>query len=63
MSDLSLADYDPYKEIFVETDASNLRLGAVLLHKEYNGLLKVVAHASRTLLPVEKITAKKKKIY
>ena len=53
-SDLSLTHYDPKKEIYVATDASGLGLGAVLLHKEENGQLKAVSHASRTLLPAEK---------
>ena len=61
MSDLFLAHSDPNKEIYVVTDASNLGLGSVLLHKENNGLMKAVAYASRTLLPKEKITAKKQK--
>ena len=45
MSDLSLVHYDPNKEIYVVTGASNLCLGAVLLHKEDNGQLKLVSHA------------------
>ena len=53
MSDLMLTHYDPNKEIYVASDASNLSLGAVLLHKEKDGQLKAVHHASRTLLPAE----------
>ena len=33
-SDLTLTHYVPNKEIYVASDASNLGLGAVLLHKE-----------------------------
>ena len=54
MSDLSLVHYDPNKEIYTVVDASNLGLGAVLLHKEDNGQLKAIAHASRMLLLAEK---------
>ena len=48
-----LAHYDPIKEMYVGTDASNFGLGTVLSHKEDNGQLKAVAHAPRTLLPAE----------
>ena len=41
--------YDPNTKIYFVTDASNLGLGAILLHKENNGQLKVVAHTSRLL--------------
>ena len=53
MSDISLSHYDP-KDIHIATDASNLGLGAILLYKEVNRQPKVVAYASRTLLPAEK---------
>ena len=53
-SDLSLAHNDLNREIYVATDAYNLVLGAVLLHKEDNGQLKAVAHVLKTLLPVGK---------
>ena len=39
---------------YVATDASNLGLGAILLHKEDNGQLKAVSHPSRTLLLAER---------
>ena len=42
--------YNPNKNIYVASDASNLGLGAVLLHKEKDGLLNDV---SRTLLSAE----------
>ena len=48
-----LTHYDPNKEIYLASDASNLGLEAVLLHKEKDGQLKVVHYASRTLLPAE----------
>ena len=35
------------------SDASNLGLEAVLLHKEKDGQLKTVYHVSRTLIPEE----------
>ena len=37
---LSLVHYGPNKEIYVETEASNLGLCAVLLHKKNNRRLK-----------------------
>ena len=45
--------YDLNKEIYVASDASNLGLGAVLLHKEKDGQLKAIHHVSRTFLPAE----------
>ena len=54
MSDLSFAHYDPNKEIYVATNATNLGSAAVLLHKKDKGQLKAVVHASRTLLSAEK---------
>ena len=44
----------PLKDIIVVSDASNLGLGVVILHKENNRWVKAVAHASKILLPVEK---------
>ena len=52
-SDLTLTHYDPNKEIYVASDANNLGLGAVFLHKEKDGQLQAVHNASRTLLPTE----------
>ena len=54
MSDLSLRHYDPKKDIIVASDASNLNLGAVILHKESIDQVIAIAHALRTLLPAEK---------
>ena len=45
--------YDPKKDIIVASDASNLSLGAVILHKERNGQVKTVACALRISLPVK----------
>ena len=53
--DLSFAHFDPNKKIYVAIDASNLGLGAILSHKEDNGLMKAVALGSRMLLRAEKI--------
>ena len=39
--------------IYMARDASNLDLGAIILHKEKYGQLKVVHHASRILLTAE----------
>ena len=48
-----LARYSPNEEIYVASNASNLGLGVVLLHKEKDGQVKAVHHASRILLPEE----------
>ena len=53
ISDLTFTHYNPYKEIYVVSYASNLGLGAVLLYKEKEGQLKAVHHVSRTLLLAE----------
>ena len=42
MSILSLMHYDPKKDIVVASDASNLGLGAAILHKESSDLVKVI---------------------
>ena len=52
MSNLVLTHYNPNKQIYVASDASNSGLGAVILHKE-NGKLKPIQNVSRTLLPAE----------
>ena len=49
MSALSLTHYNPKKDIIVASDASNLDLWAIILHKESNSQVKVIAHESRTL--------------
>ena len=41
------------KEYFVDTDASNIGLGAALLQRGGNGILHPAAYASRKLTPVE----------
>lgn len=42
--------YDPNKEIYVASDASNLGLGAIILQKEKNGQLKAIDQVLMTLL-------------
>ena len=54
LSDLALAHFDPQKELIVASDASDYRLGAVLLHRLEDGSTKPIAHASRSLLPAER---------
>uniref|UniRef100_A0A915E612 Reverse transcriptase/retrotransposon-derived protein RNase H-like domain-containing protein n=1 Tax=Ditylenchus dipsaci TaxID=166011 RepID=A0A915E612_9BILA len=53
-SDLFLTHYDPNLPITVAADASNVGIGAVLLHRMPNGSLKAVVHASRTLSAAKK---------
>ena len=45
--------YDTKKDIEV-SDATNLGLGAIILHKENNGQTKAIVHTLRTLLTDEK---------
>ena len=47
-----MTHYNPNKQIYVASDASNSGLGAVILHKEY-GKLKPIQHVSRPRLPAE----------
>ena len=49
-----MTHYNPNKQIYVASDASNFGLGAVILHKE-ESKLKPIQHVSRTLLPAETI--------
>ena len=51
-SNLALAHYNPNKQIYVVSDASNSGLGAVILYKE-DGKLKPIQYVSKTLLPAE----------
>ena len=60
-SDLFLTHYNPDLEIRVASDASSYGVGACILHKMTDGTLKAIAHASRALLPAEKIIRKPKK--
>ena len=46
--------YDPKLEIIVASDAISYGVGSCILHKMPDGTKKPTAHASRTLLPVEK---------
>ena len=45
---------DSGREYFVDTDASNVGLGAALLQRGEDGILHPVAYASRKLTPVER---------
>ena len=51
LSDLALAHYDPKKELVVALDANDYGIGAVLLHRFEDGVIKPIVHASRALLP------------
>ena len=53
-SDCFLTHYDPKLEIIFVSDASSHGIGACIQHKMPDGTKKPIAHASRTLLPVEK---------
>lgn len=53
-SDLFLLRFDPKLEIIMASDASNYGIGTVLLHKHKDGSVKVIAHASRTFLSIDK---------
>ena len=53
-SALSLTHYYAKKDIIVASEARNLGLGTVILHKESNCQIKAIEHASRTLLLAEK---------
>ena len=57
-SNLFLIHYDPEQKIIVASDAS---IEAWILHKLDDGSIKPIAHASRTLLPTEKITLRLRK--
>ena len=46
--------FGPDTEFIIETDASSFGLGAVLAQKQEDGLIHLVAYASRTLSPAEK---------
>ena len=54
MSELFLTHYNPDLEIIVASDAISYGIGACILHKMTDGILKSIAHVSRALLPVEK---------
>lgn len=52
-SDLMLTHYNPDLEIIVAADASNMGIGACIMHRFPNKSIKVIAHASRTLSKAE----------
>jgi hypothetical protein len=45
--------FDPTKECIVETDVSNLALGAILCQKDEEGSLHLIGFHSRTFQPAE----------
>lgn len=53
-SDLSLATFDPKIKIVVASDASDLGIEAVILHKNEDRTTKAIAPASRSLIAAEK---------
>ena len=53
-SDLCRIHYNPKKAIIVASDASNLGLGTVILHKDSNRQVRAIEHASRNILSAEK---------
>jgi len=48
-----LALFDPAQETIVSADASSYSLGAVLIQKQPEGVMKPVAYISRSLTPTE----------
>ena len=48
-----LALFDPTRETVVSADASYYGLGAVLIQKQPEGVMKPVAYISRSLTPTE----------
>ena len=60
-SDLSLTHYDPKQDIVVASNASDIGIGAVILHKFKDGKMKAIAHAYRALLAGEKCIIKLRK--
>lgn len=48
-----LALFDPAQETIVSADASSYGLGAVLIQKQPEGVMKPVAYISRSLTPTE----------
>src|SRR3569623_67246 len=49
-----LVQPDHDKEFFVDTDASNVGFGAVLMQRDNDGLPRPIAYASRKLTPAER---------
>ena len=53
-SELFLTHYNPHLDIIVASDVSTYGIGTYILHKMPDSSTKPIAHASRTLLPVER---------
>lgn len=53
-SNLILAHFDPNQRLILATDASNYGIGAQLMHRASNGMLKTIACASSSLTSAEK---------
>lgn len=54
IQEVNLTHFDPSRDLFLVCDASSIGVGAVLLQKEENNLLKPISFASRILSSSEK---------
>lgn len=55
---MSLDHFDHKLKIVVASDASDLDIGTVILHKYYDRITKPIAQASRSLIAAEKAIAR-----